>query len=362
MIPPGSSTQQELAPDMAPAEQPTPANAHQDRARRVLIALTGNWVFLALVAVIVVFAVWGGGIFLSVGNFQNILWNSTTIILLAVGTAYLIIGGQLDLSIGAVLVFSSVVGAKIIVALSGEPAADGSYPGALTGILVGGVACVLIGAAWGVLNGVLVTRLKIPSFVVTLGTLGMALGLAQVIGSGTDVVGLPPSTVQRALGTQDLFGVKIVVWIAVAIAVVAGLVLAKTRFGRYTYAIGSNVEAARRGAIRVDRHVIVLFTMMGSLAGLAGFLEFTRFTTTAINGHNSDNLLAIAAVIIGGTSLFGGRGTIFGAVVGVLIPVVLTNGFQIVSVQPFWQTVLIGAFLIVAVSFDQIKRKEQLKT
>ncbi|RFA17797.1 sugar ABC transporter permease [Subtercola boreus] len=340
----------------------TPANREsRSLGARALSGLTSSWVFLALIAVIVVFSVWGGGTFLSLDNFRDILWNSSTIILLAVGTSYLIIGGQLDLSIGAVLVFSSVVGAKVIVALSGTPLEDGSYPNAVPAILIGGVVCIVVGAVWGSINGILVTRLKIPSFVVTLGTLGMALGLAQVIGMGTDVVGLPPSIVQQALGTQNLLGIKLVVWISVGIALIAGLILAFTRFGRYTYAIGSNSEAARRGGVHVERHVIALFIGMGALAGLAGFLEFARFTTTAINGHNSDNLLAIAAVIIGGTSLFGGRGTMFGAVVGVLIPVTLTNGFQIVGVQPFWQTVLIGAFLIVAVTFDQLKRKQQLR-
>ncbi len=329
----------------------------------VVAAVTGNWVFLALLGVIVVFAFWGGTTFFSVSNFRDILWNSTSIILLAVGTAYLIIGGQLDLSIGSVLVFSSLVGAKIVIAASGtvDPG-TGTAPHATFGLLLGGLSCIVIGAVWGFVNGQLVTRLKIPSFVVTLGTLGMALGLAQVIGKGTDVVGLSPSPLQHALGTQDFLGIKIVVWIALLIAAVAGIVLAKTRFGQYTYAIGSNSEAARRSGIRVDRHVVILFLMTGALAGLAGFLEFTRFTTTSINGHNSDNLLAIAAVIIGGTSLFGGRGTIFGSVVGVLIPVVLSNGLQIVGVQPFWQTVLIGAFLIVAVSVDQVKRKQQLKS
>jgi len=329
---------------------------------RVVAALTGNWVFLALIGVIVVFALWGGTTFLSISNFRDILWNSTSIILLAIGTSFLIIGGQLDLSIGSVLVFSSVVGAKIVIAASGTVDADGHASHATVGLIIGGISCIVIGGAWGFVNGQLVTRLKIPSFVVTLGTLGMAIGLSQVIGKGTDVVGLPSSRLQQALGTQDWFGIKIVVWIALILAVIAGIVLAKTRFGQYTYAIGSNSEAARRGGIRVDQHLIILFLLTGALAGLAGFLEFTRFTTTAINGHNSDNLLAIAAVIIGGTSLFGGRGTIFGSVVGVLIPVVLSNGLQIVNVQPFWQTVMIGAFLIIAVTADQVKRKQQLKS
>lgn len=350
-----------VTPSSPPAADDAPQKATPHVGRRLLIALSGNWVFLALVAVIIVFTILSGSTFLSVENFRNIAWNSTTIILLAVGMNFLIIGGQLDLSVGSVLVFSSVVGAKLIVKLSGTPGADGNYPHPNLGIVIGGVCCLVIGALWGLLNGVLVTRLRIPSFVVTLGTLGMALGLAQVIGGGTDVVGLPPSPVQQALGIEDLLGIKLVVWIALAIAVIAGLILATTSFGRYTYAIGSNVEAARRSGNRVDRHIIILFVATGALAGLAGFLEFARFTTTAINGHNSDNLLAIAAVIIGGTSLFGGRGTMFGAIVGVLIPVTLTNGFQIVGVQPFWQTVLIGAFLIIAVTFDQVKRRQQLR-
>ncbi|MDQ2851797.1 MAG: ABC transporter permease, partial [Actinomycetota bacterium] len=242
------------APTSVPQQEstsptPGPSDVRPHGAQQVISVLTGNWVFLALIAVTAVFAVWGGGTFLSVSNFRDILWNSSTIILLAIGTSFLIIGGQLDLSIGSVLVFSSVVGAKVIVMISGTAGPGGAYPHPILGILVGGLVCIITGAAWGLLNGILVTRLKIPSFVVTLGTLGMALGLAQVIGKGTDVVGLPPSSMQKFLSTQQLLGIKIVVWIALAIALIAGIVLAKTRFGRYTYAVGSNSEAARRGGV-----------------------------------------------------------------------------------------------------------------
>lgn len=217
-----------------------------------------------------------------------------------------------------------------------------------------------VGAAWGLLNGVLVTRLKIPSFIITLGTLGMGLGLAQVITKGTDVTGLPPQMV-TAIGMRQVLGLPLPVWIAAVVAVVAGLVLAKTQFGRYTYAIGSNPEGARRSGIKVSRHQVVLFTMMGALAGLAAVLDVARYTTTQVSGHSADNLVAIAAVIIGGASLFGGRGTIFGTAIGVMIPAVLNNGLVIVDVQPFWQTVAIGAILIVAVAIDDIKRRQQLR-
>ena len=132
--------------------------------------------------------------------------------------------------------------------------------------------------------------------------------------------------------------------------------LAQTRFGRYTYAIGSNPEGVRRAGVNVDAHLIKIYALGGTLAGLAGFLSLARFGTTSIGGHSTDNLDAIAAIVIGGTSLFGGVGTMLGTLVGVFIPAVLRNGFVIVGVQPFWQQVAVGAVLIVAVYFDQLRR------
>lgn len=337
--------------------EPGPAGAGA-RTRRAAGALTGSWVFLALIVLVVFFSVMAGTTFFAADNFRNIAFNASGTMILAVGTAFLIIGGQLDLSIGSVLVFSEVIAAKVIVAMAGAP--ERHYPHATVAILIGTAASILVGAAWGLLNGVLVTRLKIPSFIITLGTLGMALGLAQVITKGTDVTGLPPQMVTD-LGMKQVLGLPLPVWIAVAIAVLAGLVLAKTRFGRHTYAIGSNDEAARRSGINVRQHQVVLFVFMGALAGLAGLLDVARYTTTEVSGHSADNLIAIAAVIIGGASLFGGRGTIFGTAVGVMIPAVLNNGLVIINVQPFWQTVAIGAILIIAVAVDDVKRRQQLR-
>ena len=138
-----------------------------------------------------------------------------------------------------------------------------------------------------------------------------------------------------------------------------GIVLALTRFGRHTYAIGSNEEAARRAGINVDRHLIKVYALQGILAGLAGFLSLARFSTTTIGGHDTDNLQSIAAVVIGGTSLFGGIGTMLGTVFGVFIPAVLNNGFIIVGVQAFWQEIAVGAVLIGAVYLDQLRRRSQ---
>ncbi len=334
--------------------------ASDNTTRRPLTVLTSNWVFLALIVLVVFFAIKAGTTFFAADNFRNIVFNASGTMLLAVGTSFLIIGGQLDLSIGSVLVFSEVVGAKLIVNVAGTPDGSGASPHPILGIVVGIAVAIGCGTAWGVLNGLLVTLLRIPSFIVTLGSLGMALGLAQVITKGTDVTGVPPQ-MAADLGFKQVLGLPLPVWIAIAIALVAGLVLAKTGFGRRTYAIGSNSEAARRSGIKVKRHVVILFAVMGALAGLAGALDVARFTTTSVSGHSSDNLVAIAAVIIGGASLFGGRGTIFGATIGVLIPAVLNNGLVIINVQPFWQTAAIGAILIVAVTFDNIKRSQQMR-
>ena len=144
--------------------------------------------------------------------------------------------------------------------------------------------------------------------------------------------------------------------IAAVIALVFGIILAQTRFGRYTYAIGSNEEGVRRAGVNVDRHLIKVYALCGALSGLAGALSLARFGTTSIAGNTTLNLDAIAAIVIGGTSLFGGVGTIIGTVVGVFIPAVLRNGFVIVGVQPFWQQVAVGAVLIIAVYIDQLRR------
>jgi ribose transport system permease protein len=140
---------------------------------------------------------------------------------------------------------------------------------------------------------------------------------------------------------------------------VGGLVLHFTRFGRHTYVIGSNAEAARRAGIDVDRHLMWLYAISGAAAGLAGMLSLTRFATTTIAGHGTDALQVITAVVLGGTSLFGGVGTVIGTVVGVFIPSVLNNGFVVMNVEPFWQEVAIGFILIAAVYIDQLKRRSR---
>ena len=311
--------------------------------------LTGSStaILLILVGLILVFSLLSFDEFFAVSNARNIATDAAVLLVIATGLTFIIITAGIDLSVGAVLVFAGVVAAKAM----NEVGDDGWGV-----IAVGFVVSLLAGFAWGLLNGFLVAKAKIPSFIVTLGTLGMALGSALLITGGVDERDVPFKLIET-VGSGRLFDqVPYLVIIAAVVALIGAILLAQTRFGRYTYAIGSNMEAVRRSGVNVDRHLIKIYALGGTLAGLAGFLSLARFGTTSIGGHSTDNLDAIAAIVIGGTSLFGGVGTILGTVIGVFIPAVLRNGFVIVGVQPFWQQVAVGAVLIAAVYFDQLRR------
>jgi len=326
--------------------------AEQDGVQGALrrrLTETTTWTFLILLGIVAGFAALRFEQFATVFNFRNIAADASGLMIIAVGMTFVIITAGIDLSVGSVLVFSGVIAAKVMLALGGEGW------GAIGAGLVAGVAA---GVAWGMVNGVLVTKARVPPLIVTLGTLGMALGSALLITGGIDVRGIPLQ-LTTTIGIGQLAGVPYVVIIAAVVTAIGAIILSMTRFGRYTYAIGSNAEAARRAGINVDRHLIKVYGLSGFLAGMAGMVSLARFATTTIGGHSTDNLAAIAAVVLGGTSLFGGIGTVLGTVVGVFIPAVLQNGFVILGVQPFWQQVAVGAVLIVAVYIDQLKRRAQ---
>ena len=311
-----------------------------------ILAGSSTQIGLILVGLIVIFSLLEFDSFFAVANARNIATDAAVLLVLAVGATYIIVTAGIDLSVGAVLVFSGVVAAKLMNEVGGE---------SLGVILLGLAAALASGLAWGLLNGFLIAKAKIPAFIVTLGSLGMALGAAYLITGGVDEREVPFPLVSK-FGIGRVLGIPYLVLVALAVAIILGIVLAQTRFGRYTYAIGSNEEAVRRSGVNVDRHLIKVYGLAGTLAGLAGFMSLARFSTTTLGGHDTDNLQAIAAVVIGGTSLFGGVGTMLGTVFGVFIPAVLQNGFVIVGVQPFWQQVAVGAVLIAAVYVDQLRR------
>jgi ribose transport system permease protein len=302
---------------------------------------------LILFGLIFVFSVLKPGEFFAIDNARNIATDAAVLLVLATGLTYIIVTAGIDLSVGSVLVFSGVVSAKLMNSVGGNGWGT---------LLIGLVVALAAGCAWGTLNGFLVAKANIPPFIVTLGTLGMALGAALLITGGVDEREVPFKLVDT-IGSGRLFSqIPWLVIIAAVVALIGGVVLAQTRFGRYTYTAGSNLEGTRRAGVNVDRHLIKVYALGGTLAGLAGYLSLARFGTTSVGGHTTDNLDAIAAIVIGGTSLFGGVGTIIGTVIGVFIPAVLRNGFVIVGVQPFWQQVAVGAVLIAAVYFDQLRR------
>jgi ribose transport system permease protein len=328
---------------------PEPAGNGLRAVLRRRLTETTTWTFLILVGIVAGFAALRFQQFATVFNFRNIAADASGLLIIAVGMTFVIITAGIDLSVGSVLVFSGVIAAKVMLAIGG-----GGWGAIVAGLAAGLVA----GMAWGVVNGVLITKARVPPLIVTLGTLGMALGSALLITGGIDVRGVPLQ-LTTTIGIGQLGGVPYVVIIAAVVTAAGAVTLSMTRFGRYTYAIGSNAEAARRAGINVDRHLIKVYGLSGFLAGMAGMVSLARFATTTIGGHSTDNLAAIAAVVLGGTSLFGGIGTVLGTVVGVFIPAILQNGFVILGVQPFWQQVAVGAVLIVAVYIDQLKRRAQ---
>jgi ribose transport system permease protein len=312
-----------------------------------LFAAQAMQIFFVLLVIIAIFSALSPEAFLSFGNFRNIATNVSILSIVAMGMTFIIITAGIDLSVGAVLVFSGVAAAITMSAMGGE-----GWSTSLVGLLV----ALASGLFWGVFNGVLIAKAKIPPLIVTLGSLGIALGLAQILTGGIDRRDAPTVLVDT-VGFGRIFGqIPVLTVIALVVIVFCAVLLHRTRFGRHTFAIGSNPEAALRAGINVDRHLIMVYGMTGLFAGFAGLLNLAFFQSTTIAGQSTANLNAIAAVVIGGTSLFGGIGTIGGTVVGVFIPSVLQNGFVILRVQPFWQQAVVGAVLIAAVYVDQARR------
>jgi ribose transport system permease protein len=348
---------EELVTDALPAHE------------RFLARISKSFTLLILFAIMIVFALREVSSFFNARNFNDIIIDSSQLVVLSVGMTFVIIAAGIDLSVGSILVLSSVVAAQVTIALSGSPQdiAKFEFPTQHVGIPVGLAAGVATGLLCGVVNGLLITRLQVPAFIVTLGMLGIALGFGQLLSGGTSVPNVPPA-IQSEIGLRELVTFDVAgqrvritppVVIAYGIAVIAAIVLNRTRFGRYTYAIGSNAAAAMRAGINVRLHLVKIYALSGLLAGVAGAMDLMRFGTASVGSHQADNLAAISATVIGGTSLFGGIGTIGGSVVGAFIPTVLRNGLVIARVQPFWQNVAIGAVLILAVYLDQRRRRAE---
>lgn len=327
--------------------------------RRALEAFGRFWIFLFLLGLVAYFSLTTPEhVFFGADNFKTIGLDTSVVILLAIGQTFVIITAGIDLSVGGILLLSGVAGGLVMLELSGTEAqtANLQYPNAGVAVPVGVAVTLVVGTFCGLVNGLIITRLKMPPFIVTLGTLGITFGAADLLAGGTSLVSVPTSF-QDTVGNGKLLGLFVPVYIALAFVIIAHVVLRHTRFGRYTEAVGSNAEGSRRTGINVDRHVVKVYTLTGFLCGVAAMIDLARFGTMNLAAHSTDNLNSIAAVVMGGTSLFGGVGTILGTVVGAFIPTVLQNGLVISAVDPFWQQVLVGVMIIVAVYFDQLRRR-----
>lgn len=335
------------------------------------------WLFLALMVlffVITVPLVSGGAVhFLTIRNSQNIMVAIIPVLLLGLGQTFVIIGAGIDLSVGWVMSLASVLSALAL-----RWAFDGGVP-LFASVLVGLIAGVGGAAVVGFINGVIIAKLKVPAFIVTLGTSFIVRGVAYLMSENTTVIGLPSGI--RAYGNDallyyirgegggfyflnrpDVSGdllrrmdtiLPYPVIVTACVVACAMFVLRKTQFGRHTYAIGGSMEAAVRTGIPVDRHIIKLYILSASTAGIAGFLSTLRFTAGSAVIGDPLLLSSIAAVIIGGVSLFGGAGTVMGTVIGALIIAVLTTGLVMLNVEAFFQFIVVGTVVIVAVLIDQ---------
>ncbi|MFG2003699.1 ABC transporter permease [Spirillospora sp. NPDC048911] len=312
---------------------PSPATPSRlSNAASAARRLRAVWMLL-LVGIILTFA---SPVFLTHTNLMNVGLATSVAALLAVGQSYVIILAEIDLSVGASLGFSAVVTAMTL----------RDY-----GLLPALAAGLGVGAGVGLVNGLLVTKTRMPSFIATLATMSVLSGLSLQITGGNPVAVTDYDF--QGIGQSKLAGIPVPVVIMLAVFAAFGFLLARTRFGRHVYATGDNPEAARLSGIHTDRVKILAFMISGVLAALAGFILTARLSTAEPTAGTGLELEAIAAVIIGGTSLAGGRGTLLGTLVGALVLGVIDNGMNLLDVSPFLQSVVKGLVILLAVFLDR---------
>jgi ribose transport system permease protein len=280
------------------------------------------------------------GSFLKTQNLSNILDQWSAIGLLACGETLCIIAGVFDLSVGANVSVSGVVACKVANATT---PAIGLVTGALTGL------------GLGIVNGIVIDRTRINSFI---GTLAMSIiygGLAIIITGGLIQTVLDPSF--GKLGQDELFGITYTGWVWILFAIVSGFVLSRTIFGRYIYGVGGNPEAARLSGVRVGFVRGSCFAISGLAAGLAGILLASRTQSAAANLGSGMELTAISAAVVGGTSILGGEGAIWRAVLGTLLLAIIGNGFNLLNIDTTYQQIVQGGLILLAVAFDQLARR-----
>lgn len=296
--------------------------------------------FLTLIALFITLSIASPN-FLTATNLSSVVRQTAVINIMALGMTLIIISGGIDLSVGSILAMGGLLGTMMMEHRFSIP----------TGMLTG----IAVGTACGLANGAMITGLRINPFIVTLGTMGIFRGMALIISNGLPVHQIPQSF--SYLGEGTLLGVPFVLWILLFCAAIMHLILEHTRLGRYAFAIGSNPDAAFYAGVPVSFHTIAVYGIAGLLTGLAGMIEASRLMTGQPTGGQGYELQAIAAVVIGGGSLRGGEGSVLGTLIGAFIMGLLSNGSDLLGTNPYWQQVIIGAVIILAVSFDALRKR-----
>ncbi|POY39457.1 ribose ABC transporter permease [Flavobacterium alvei] len=292
--------------------------------------------------------------FLTVDNGWNVLRQISVNICISVGMTLVVLTAGIDLSVGSILAFSGAVAAGLLKSGISFPGNDLFIGFTLLGTVLAGIAT---GSFLGFFNGWVITKFKVPPFVATLAMLTVARGFTMLWTKGYPISSL--GTNFAYIGTGWFLGIPILVWIAVVVVIAAMIISNKTALGRYIYAIGGNENAAKLSGINIDKVKIIVYTLAGALAAIGGIMVTSRLDSAQPNAGMSYELDAIAAVVIGGTSLSGGRGTIIGTVLGAIIIGVLNNGLVLLDVSPFWQQVVKGMVILLAVMIDKANSKAE---
>lgn len=300
--------------------------------------------FASLILLVVFFSLSSENFF-RFDNLIGIMLSTAVIGVLALGSTFVIITGGIDLSVGTVMTFASVM-TGVVITFWGLPIPFGIAGGILTGALC------------GFISGWLVAKMNIPPFIATLGMMMVTKGLSLVV-SGTKPIYFNDTPAFSKIAMETLFKVPFAVYIFFGLAVIASIVLSKTIIGRYNFALGSNEEATRLSGVNVTFWKIIIYVITGAFAGIAGIMMASRLNSAQPALGSGYELEAIAAVVIGGTSLSGGQGSILGTVIGALIMSVLTNGLRIMSVPQEWQVVIVGLVVIGAVYADILRRRKK---
>ena len=299
-------------------------------------------IVIALIILCTVFTI-ANSRFLSLANFMNIFQQVAVVAIAAFGMTWVILLGEIDLSVGSIIAVAGMVGAQSLALGTGFPAA----------LLI----TIIAGAILGAVNGLLTARLLLPSFIVTVATMSIYRGLVSLPTGGAPLMISDPNW--QAIGASHFLGVPLIIWILLVLFLANHIALSMTVFGRETYLTGGNREAALYSGIRVNRIKIIIFTLSGVMSAIAGILLSSRLYSAQTNAGLSYELDAIAAAVLGGTSLSGGVGTMPGTLIGALIIGVLNNGMNMLSVPYFYQLIVKGVVIIIAVWLDVRAKRRQ---